>query len=80
MRFMLLMKFKSYIFFNFDVLCLLFDILESVLDILCYMIFGNEVMFELDVYDDNLIIGIDLIFESDKEKEEFENEDDIDIF
>lgn len=61
-------------------MCLLFDILESVLDILCYMIFGNEVMFELDVYDDNLIIGIDLIFESDKEKEEFENEDDIDIF
>lgn len=37
-------------------------------------------MFELDVYDDNLIIGIDLIFESDKENEEFENEDDIDIF
>lgn len=44
------------------------------------MIFGNEVMFELNVYDENLIIGIDLIFESDKENEEFENEDDIDIF
>lgn len=37
-------------------------------------------MFELNVYDENLIIGIDLIFESDKENEEFENEDDIDIF
>lgn len=44
------------------------------------MIFGNEVMFELDVYDKNLIIGIDLIFESDEENDEFENEDDVDIF
>lgn len=61
-------------------MCLLFDILESVLDILFYVIFGNEVMFELDVYDEKLIIWIDLIFESDKVNEEFENEDDIDIF